>query len=69
MNHPQPTKSATVAEVEQGNTGRPDSAAALLITAGDNPEQLSGEVSFAALCGAGARARVTAGLARPKAIR
>jgi transposase len=30
----------------------PDSAAALLITAGDNPERLSSEASFAALCGA-----------------
>ncbi|MCC2280995.1 IS110 family transposase [Streptomyces sp. ET3-23] len=30
----------------------PDSAAALLITAGDNPERLSNEASFAALCGA-----------------
>ncbi|MFF3054889.1 IS110 family transposase [Streptomyces sp. NPDC057909] len=29
----------------------PDSAAALLITAGDNPEQLVNEASFAALCG------------------
>ncbi|MFF4041211.1 IS110 family transposase [Streptomyces sp. NPDC001816] len=29
----------------------PDSAAALLITAGDNPERLSSEASFAALCG------------------
>ncbi|GAB3011462.1 hypothetical protein GCM10023080_092590 [Streptomyces pseudoechinosporeus] len=33
--------------------GWPDRAAALLITAGDNPEQLSSEASFAALCGAG----------------
>ncbi|WP_190174073.1 IS110 family transposase [Streptomyces mirabilis] len=30
----------------------PDCAAALLITAGDNPERLSSEASFAALCGA-----------------
>jgi transposase len=30
----------------------PDSAAALLITAGDNPERLTTEASFAALCGA-----------------
>ncbi|WP_328983275.1 IS110 family transposase [Streptomyces mirabilis] len=30
----------------------PDSAAALLITAGDNPERLRSEASFAALCGA-----------------
>jgi transposase len=30
----------------------PDSAAALLITAGDNPERLATESSFAALCGA-----------------
>ncbi|MGI5255447.1 IS110 family transposase [Actinacidiphila glaucinigra] len=29
----------------------PDSAAALLIAAGDNPERLRGEASFAALCG------------------
>jgi transposase len=29
----------------------PDSAAALLITAGDNPERLASEASFAALCG------------------
>ncbi|MEU9496889.1 IS110 family transposase [Streptomyces sp. NPDC048215] len=29
----------------------PDSAAALLIAAGDNPERLSSEASFAALCG------------------
>ncbi|WYB39857.1 transposase [Streptomyces sp. GD-15H] len=29
----------------------PDSAAALLIAAGDNPERLTGEASFAALCG------------------
>ncbi|MFF6815699.1 transposase [Streptomyces sp. NPDC012403] len=30
----------------------PDSAAALLIAAGDNPERLNNEASFAALCGA-----------------
>jgi transposase len=30
----------------------PDSAAALLIAAGDNPERLRSEASFAALCGA-----------------
>jgi transposase len=30
----------------------PDNAAALLITAGDNPERLGSEASFAALCGA-----------------
>jgi transposase len=29
----------------------PDSAAALLITAGDNPERMHSEASFAALCG------------------
>lgn len=29
----------------------PDSAAALLISAGDNPDRLSNEASFAALCG------------------
>ncbi|MFH8739440.1 transposase [Streptomyces sp. NPDC017964] len=29
----------------------PDSAAALLIAVGDNPERLAGEASFAALCG------------------
>lgn len=37
--------------LEQFGIG-PDSAAALLITAGDNPERLSSEASFAALCGA-----------------
>ncbi|MDG9702611.1 transposase [Streptomyces sp. DH37] len=31
----------------------PDSAAALLIAAGDNPDRVRGEASFAALCGAG----------------
>jgi len=30
----------------------PDTAAALLITAGDNPDRLHSEASFAALCGA-----------------
>jgi transposase len=30
----------------------PDNAAALLITAGDNPDRLRSEASFAALCGA-----------------
>ena len=30
----------------------PDCAAALLITAGDNPERLGSEASYAALCGA-----------------
>jgi transposase len=29
----------------------PDSASALLVTAGDNPDRLHGEASFAALCG------------------
>jgi len=29
----------------------PDSAAALLITAGDNPDRMANEASFAALCG------------------
>jgi transposase len=29
----------------------PDNAAALLITAGDNPDRLHSEASFAALCG------------------
>jgi transposase len=29
----------------------PDSAAALLITAGDNPDRMTSEASFAALCG------------------
>jgi transposase len=29
----------------------PDSASALLVTAGDNPERLHSEASFAALCG------------------
>src|SRR5215213_8548951 len=32
--------------------GGPDCAAALLITAGDNPERLGSEASYAALCGA-----------------
>lgn len=36
--------------LEQFGIG-PDSAAALLITAGDNPERLGSEASFAALCG------------------
>ncbi|MFE9107825.1 transposase, partial [Actinomadura geliboluensis] len=46
------------AAVEEGAPGLlevrgvgPDSAAALLIAAGDNPERLSSEASFAALCG------------------
>jgi len=30
----------------------PDSAAALLIAAGDNPDRMAGPASFAALCGA-----------------
>nr|WP_236565696.1 MULTISPECIES: transposase [Nocardia] len=30
----------------------PDTAAQLLVTAGDNPQRLQGEGSFAALCGA-----------------
>ena len=29
----------------------PDTAATLLITAGDNPQRLASEASFAALCG------------------
>ncbi len=37
--------------LEQNGVG-PDSAAALLIAAGDNPERFSTEASFAALCGA-----------------
>jgi len=36
--------------LEQRGVG-PDSAAALLITAGDNPERLRSEGSYAALCG------------------
>jgi len=36
--------------LEQNGVG-PDSAAALLITAGDNPQRMKGESSFAALCG------------------
>ena len=32
--------------------GRPDTAAALLVAAGDNPERMKSERSFAALCGA-----------------
>jgi transposase len=35
----------------QRNGVGPDSAAALLITAGDNPDRLASEASFAALCG------------------
>jgi len=36
--------------LEQHGIG-PDTAAALLITAGDNPDRLTSEVAFAALCG------------------
>jgi transposase len=36
--------------LDVGGVG-PDSAAALLIAAGDNPERLASEASFAALCG------------------
>lgn len=36
--------------LEQHGIG-PDTAAALLITAGDNPDRLTGEAAFAALCG------------------
>jgi transposase len=35
----------------------PDSAATLLITAGDNPDRLATQASFAALCGASPRCR------------
>ncbi|MFJ8604481.1 transposase [Streptomyces shenzhenensis] len=35
----------------------PDSAAALLIAAGDTPERLGSEASFAALCGVSPRRR------------
>jgi transposase len=41
----------TPALLEQPGIG-PDSAAAILITAGDNPDRLHNEASFAALCGA-----------------
>jgi transposase len=41
---------AAPALLEQPGIG-PDSAAALLIAAGDNPERLASEASFAALCG------------------
>lgn len=40
----------TPALLEVAGVG-PDSAAVLLITAGDNPERLANEASFAALCG------------------
>ncbi|MBB4689722.1 IS110 family RNA-guided transposase [Amycolatopsis jiangsuensis] len=41
----------TPALLERPGIG-PDSAAALLVTAGDNPDRLRSEASFAALCGA-----------------
>nr|WSY48864.1 IS110 family transposase [Streptomyces sp. NBC_00886] len=44
-------RASTPSPLERLGIG-PDSAAALLITAGDNPERLSSEASFAALCGA-----------------
>lgn len=40
-----------VQHLERRGVG-PDSAAALLIAAGDNPERLGREASFSALCGA-----------------
>ncbi|MFI6810270.1 transposase [Streptomyces luteogriseus] len=42
----------------------PDSAVTLLITMGDNPERLSTEASFAALCGVSQSHRVLLGRAR-----
>lgn len=41
-----------VPELIAGKAIRYESAAQLLITAGDNPERLKSEASFAALCGA-----------------
>ncbi len=41
-----------VPELPEQNGVGPDSAAALLIAAGDNPERIGSEPSFAALCGA-----------------
>jgi transposase len=38
-------------QLVQRHGAGPDSAAALLITAGDNPDRMHGEASFAALCG------------------
>lgn len=46
------TAKAAPALLDQFGVG-PDVAAALLITAGDNPERLNHEASFAALCGVG----------------
>ncbi len=43
-------EAAAPALLQQPGIG-PDSAAVLLITAGDNPERLTSEASFAALCG------------------
>ncbi|GJF33659.1 hypothetical protein KNE206_63590 [Kitasatospora sp. NE20-6] len=42
---------ATAPELMQVQGIGPDSAAALLMAAGDNPDRLRGEASFAALCG------------------
>ena len=44
------TKAAAPALVELSGIG-PDTAAALLITVGDNPHRLASEAAFAALCG------------------
>ena len=44
----------------------PDCAAALLITAGDNPERLGSEASYAALCGA-SPVQMSCGQDRPPA--
>jgi transposase len=43
-------------------------AAALLITAGDNPERLGSEASYAALCGA-SPVQVSSGKTRREALR
>jgi transposase len=45
------TLSAHAPRLLERNGVGPDTAAALLITAGDNPERLHNEASFAALCG------------------
>ena len=45
------TLSAHAPQLLARNGVGPDTAAALLITAGDNPERLHNEASFAALCG------------------
>ena len=50
--------------LEQSGVG-PDSAAALLITAGDNPQRLHGEAGFAALCGT-SPVEASSGMALPQ---